>query len=378
MAGQIIPRGPNTWCVRVYMGRDPKTNKRRYANETVKGTRKDAQRVLTRLERERDTGTYVEPSKLTVDAFLDQWLEAAARPRLRSNTHQGYVKMWKTYLGPLLGDHRLDRLTVLDVQTALARLQSHGLNARTIRYAHAVLNMALKQAVKWGMLPANPAEHVTLPKQQKKEMHAMTPKEAKRFLAAAAADRWGVLFAFALATGMRPSEIFGILWKDVDLKEGVVTVRRALTRTTGGRHLTEPKTPRSRRSIPLPASLVDELREHRAAQDAERERAGAGYDDQGFVFAGPTGKPLSERSVVQYHFKPVLAAAGLPSSFRFYDLRHTCATLLLAANVHAKVVSERLGHSTITLTMDVYSHVLPTMQRDAADKLDAMLYGSDE
>ena len=378
MAGQIINRGENTWCVRVYMGRDPKTNKRRYANETVKGTKKDAQRVLTRLERERDTGTYVDPSKLTVDSFLDQWLEAAAKPRLRANTYMGYEKMLATYMRPLVGEYRLDRLTVLDVQQALAKLQAKGLNARTIRYSYTVLNMALKQAVKWGMLAVNPAEHVTLPKQQKKEMRAMSPEEAKRFLAAAAEDRWGIVFSFALATGMRPSEIFGLKWRDVDFKTGVVTVRRALTRTKGGRHLTDPKTPRSRRSIPLPESLVAELREHRAAQGAERERAGAAYDDQDFVFAGPTGKPLSERGVVQYHFKPALAAAGLPGSFRFYDLRHTCATLLLAANVHAKVVSERLGHSTIMLTMDTYSHVLPSMQKDAAAKLDAMLYGDDE
>lgn len=375
MAGQIIKRGTDTWLVRVFLGRDPATGKRRYLNETVKGTKKEAQQRLTRILREQDTGTFVEPSKLTVNDYLDQWLETAARPRLRANTYTGYEKMLRVYVRPTLGGYRLDKLTALDIQRVIAGLQGQGLKARTIRYAMTVLSNALKQAVRWGVLASNPAERVTLPKQQKAETQALSPEEVARFLDAAAADRWGIVFTFALATGMRPSEVAGLQWRDVDLDARTVAVRRALTRKPGGRHLTEPKTPRSRRSIPLPEGLVAQLREHRRGQDAERAAAGAAYQNDGFVFAGPTGKPIAERTLVERHFKPTLAAAGLPSTIRYYDLRHTCATLLLSANVHAKVVSERLGHSTITLTMDTYSHVLPSMQQGAADALHDMLYG---
>ncbi len=230
-------------------------------------------------------------------------------------------------------------------------------------------------AVRWRMIQVNPAEYVEKPRQQRKEMQALSPGQVARFLEAAALDPWGNVFAFAIATGMRPSEIMGLQWQDVDLAGGSVVVRRVLTRHKGGRGLTPPKTPRSRRTIPLPSTIAAQLREHQQGQQVERAAAGAAYDDQGFVFAHRLGQPLCDRTLVESHFKPILERAGLPRGIRFYDLRHTCATLLLLANVNPKIVSERLGHSTVTLTLDTYSHVLPTMQRAAADQLEQMLFG---
>lgn len=374
MAGQIIPRGPNKWLIKADFGRDPNTRKRNVRSRIVRGTKKDAERELTKFLRERDTGTFVEPSRQTVNAYLDEWLNTSATLRVRANTLMSYRKMLKSYIRPTLGARRLDQLSPQDIQRTIAGLQAQGLEARTIRYAVGVLSTSLRQAVRFGTLVSNPAERVDLPPLVRREMHALSPEEASRFLAAVAADRWGVLFAFAIATGMRPSEVLGLKWKDVDLDKGTVFVRQALTRKPGGRHLTAPKTKGSKRRIPIPAGLVAQLREHRAEQDAERTRAGDRYDDQDFVFAGPTGKPVSERTLAQRHFKPALEAAGLPQTIRFYDLRHTCATMLLAANINAKVVAERLGHSTIVLTMDTYSHVLPSMQQQAADALDGMLF----
>jgi integrase len=371
----ITARGNGTWLVRAYIGRDPHTNKRRYLNQTVKGTKKEAQQQLTKLMRELDTDSWIEPTMLTINQFLDKWLDSI-RPNVRANTFMDYEYTLKQYVRPYLGHCRLEKITPLEIQAAVSKLSRKGLSARTIRSAITVLSTALKQAVKWRLTQSNPADFVDKPKIQRKEMTALTQAEVGRFLDAAALNRWGVVFAFALSTGMRPSEILGLQWKDVDLVNGGVVVQRGLTRTKGGRHLTPPKTPRSRRTVPLPATMVAQLREHEADQQVERFAAGDAYVDSDFVFASPNGKSLSDRTLTECHFKRILKAAGLPSTIRLYDMRHTHATLLLLANVNPKVVSERLGHSSVTLTLDTYSHVLPTMQRGAADKLEDLLFGS--
>ena len=370
--GQIIKRTDTSWQIKVYVGRE--AGKRTWKYKTLQGTRADAQKALTKLQRELDTGAYVEPTNLTVEEYLERWLETAARPKLRDNSYKGYRDTLRRHVVPHIGKQKLDKLTPLDIQAMLGTLQAQGMT-RTVSVAHMVLSSALKQAVKWRLLPTNPAAYVDKPRAQKKEMLALGPAQAARFLEAAAHNRWGAFFAFAIATGMRPSEIFALQWDDVDLDAGQVVVRRARTRKAdGGWHLTQPKTPRSRRTIPLPATVARQLREHRKAQLEERLAAGAAYVDGGVVFAGPKGHHMNERTL-GYHLKHVLKQAGLPKEFRLYDLRHTCATLLLAANVNPKIVSERLGHSTIVLTLDTYSHVLPTMQRAAADQLEAMLFG---
>jgi integrase len=250
------------------------------------------------------------------------------------------------------------------------------LSARTVRYTHAVLTSALKQAVKWLMLSHNPAASVDLPKATRKEMKALSAKEAERFLSAASEDRWAMVFALALTTGMRPEEYLALQWKDIDLGRGIATVQRVIVwnRKGGGWSFTEPKTSKSRRSIPLPASILRFLRSHKRHQGEQRLKAGAKYQPHDLVFATKEGAPLLIRNLLRRHFKPILIRAGLPESIRLYDLRHTCATLLLTANEHPKIVSERLGHSNITLTMDTYSHVLPSMQQGASEKLERILF----
>jgi integrase len=375
MAGQIIKRGDKIWLVRIFMGRDL-NGKRRYLNKTIKGTKKDAETYLSTTATAISTGNFVEPSSLTVSDYLSKWLQTATRPRVAERTFESYSELISRYMTEDLGSRKLSDLRPLHIQKLYADMQARGLSARTVRYLHAVLSSALKQAVRWGMLSRNPAEMVNLPRQARKEMHALSPTEAIEFLKAAAQDRWSVLFAFALATGMRPEEYLGLQWKDVDLDKGVVTVRRALVwrATGGGWYFGEPKTARSRRSIPLPASTLRSLIEHRRKQAEERLKAGAGYKQHDLVFATPEGSPLMPRNLKRRHFRPILKAAKLPEDFRLYDLRHSCATLLLAAGENPKVVSERLGHATITLTLDVYSHVLPTMQQAASEKLEKMLF----
>lgn len=375
-AGQIIPRGEDTWLVRIFTGRDEK-GKRQYLNKTIKGKKKDAQDYLSKTLTAISSGTFVEPSPLSLKGYLEKWLDTAARPRVSERTFSGYCYLVTQYVEPsTLAGIKLSDVRPLNIQKLYSDMLERGLSARTVRYLHAVLNSALKQAVKWGMLARNSAEAVDLPKQARKEMRAFSPREATEFLKSAAQDRWSVLFAFALATGMRPEEYLGLQWKDVDLERGNVMVRRALIwREAGGWYFSEPKTARSRRSIPLPSTTVRALAEHKRKQSEEKLKMGPVYQQHDLVFATPEGGPLAPRNLKRRHFRPILERAKLPSDFRLYDLRHSCATLLLAAGEHPKVVSERLGHATITLTLDVYSHVLPTMQEAASEKLEKMLYG---
>ncbi|MEW6047012.1 MAG: site-specific integrase [Bacillota bacterium] len=382
MAGQIIQRGENVFLVRVFLGRD-KDGKRRYHNKTIHGTKKDAQRYLTAVLRERDLGTFAEPTRMTLDEYLDKWLEAAVKPRVQTRTYEDYEAILKRYVREPLGAKRLHQLMPLDIQGVYSKLLDRGLSAKTICTLHTVLRNALEQAVKWGLISQNPANRVEVPGRRHREMYAMSKDEVAAFLEAAREDRFYTLFLLAVTTGMRPGEYLALQWKDVDLEAGQLYVRRALSRRHNKQDLNtsipawsfkEPKTPKSRRSIRLSPTVVQALRLHKAAQAAQRLKAGATYHNLDLVFAGEDGLPLHANSLTRRHFKPILKKAGLPSKIRLYDLRHTCATLLLKARVHPKIVSELLGHSTVTQTLDIYSHVLPDMQEEVPDSMEALLF----
>ncbi len=372
MAGQLVARGERTWLVRVYLGRDA-DGKRKYHNKTIHGNKKDAQAYLNKVLREKDLGVFVEPSHSSLNEYLDKWLDVAAKPRLREVTFASYRDLLRRYIPPHLGAYKLSQLTSVEVQPVYARLQEQGLSARTIRYVHSVLRNALSQAVKWRLLPHNPTELVDLPRQRRQEMRPLSPVEARAFLEAAREDRHGTLFELLLTTGLRPGEALGLKWCDVDFEAGRLHIQRSLV---PGKGLQEPKTPRARRVVPLPASMTQSLRGHRKRQLEERLQAGADWQEQDLVFPGTEGQPLLHRNVVRRHFKPLLEKAGLPDTTRLYDLRHSCATLLLSAGENPKIVSERLGHASVTLTLDTYSHVLPDMQESAAAKLEGLLYDS--
>ncbi|KAF0249443.1 MAG: integrase family protein [bacterium] len=255
-------------------------------------------------------------------------------------------------------------------------MQEKRLSPRTIRYANAVISSAFKQALKWRMLAYNPATLVELPRESSKEMQALSPEEAMQFLEAVVEDRFGLLLTFALITGMRPEEYLGLQWKDVDLQKGVVTIQRTVVWLPKGKSWSfgEPKTTKSRRSIPLPISIVQRLFKHKHKQLEERLKKGLEYQNYDLVFASNEGTPIMLRNLVRRHFKPALKRAELSETLRLYDLRHSCATLLLSENENPKVVSERLGHSRINITLDTYSHVLPSMQQAASDKLEKLLF----
>jgi integrase len=372
MAGQIVKRGERSYTVRIFIGRED--GKRRYANKQIRGTRKDAEKYLNAALRDKDLGIFVEPTTISLKEYFKKWLESAARPRVSRRTADGYAALFERYIEEPLGKMRLDKLQTLDIQQVYGEMQARGLSARVVRHTHSVLRNALKQAVKWYMIGRNPSDSVELPKVPHKERRVLSPDEAVEFLKAADVMPHGLLFEFALLTGMRPEEYLALQWLDIDFERSTATVRRALVRHKKSWSFEEPKTPRSRRTVFLPSQLIAKLTAHKRRQSEARLKLGAAWQAFDLVFCSEEGTPHSIPNMTYRYFRPILTKAKLPR-IRLYDLRHSCATLLLIAEENPKVVSERLGHSTIVLTLDTYSHVLPTMQQKATAKLETMLYG---
>lgn len=369
--GQLIEREKGVWTVRIYLGEDA-SGKRLYHNETTKGAKKDAQKRLTQVLREKDSGVYVQSSVMTLNDFLDKWLAESASLKIRERTLNGYESLLKCHIREKLGAKRLSDVQLLEVQKLYNEMNKANFSPKTIRHVHNVLSSAFKQAVKWKMLMQNPCDFCDLPRQVKTEMKCFTPDEAKLFLEAAENEKFYALFYLAIETGMRPEEYLGLKWQDIDFEQRTLSVQRALVERRGGGFIfDELKTSRSRRSIPLSNSVINVLKIHRRNQLEERMKIGAGYQNFDVVFASEVGTPMMHRNLLRRHFKPLLAKAGLPD-IRLYDLRHTTATLLLSAGQNPKIVSERLGHASIVLTLDTYSHVLPTMQRDATNEIEAI------
>jgi len=376
MAGQIVKRGKRSWQVKIFMGRDS-NRKQKFHRKTIHGTKKDAQRYLNGVLRQMDLGIFVEPTTISLEDYVKRWLRDAARPRVSSRTADGYKALLDRYVVPPLGHQRLDRIQPLDIQEVYGQMQASGLSARVVRHTHAALHNALKQAVKWGLLSRNPSDFVELPKVPHKEYRVLSPEEAARFLKVAATKPHGLIFELALWTGMRPEEYLALQWSDIDLSKGTARIRRALVRHKKTVQFEEPKTARSRRTVYLPQPIAQKLKAHKRKQAAEKLKFKGTWGPYDLVFCSVEGTPLSIPNLTYRYFRPILTAAGLPQ-IRLYDLRHSCATLLLVADENPKVVSERLGHSTVVLTLDTYSHVIPTMQQAATARLEKLINSQED
>lgn len=374
--GQIVNRGDDRWLVRVYAGEDG-NGKRRYHSKVIRGRKKDAQKELQDLLRKNDLGLFGDARNQTLGEFMVMWLESVARPRLSRRTHKDYEDLWRRYIKEPLGSIKLQDLKAVHIQKIYGDMSSRGLSPRVVRYTHSTLSSALNKAVELDIISRNVAKFVQLPRQIRTEMKVLSATESRHFLATAKNERLGPVFSFALATGMRMQEYCAIQWKDIDFDKGTATVQRALVwnRSGGGWQFSHPKTAKSRRTIPIPSSIVAELKKHPVEQLEEKMRLGKAWTDFDLVFPSQVGTPIMPRNLMKV-FKRILKEAKMSTDLRLYDLRHTTATLLLEAGINPKVVSERLGHSTITLTLDVYSHVLPHMQEQASNELEAMIFGT--
>ncbi len=314
--GQIIARGAGRWLVRVSLGRDRETGRREYLNRTIRGGFRAAQRYLnTRLE-ERCRGGGLEGEGLTLNQYLDRWLELAARPKLRTKSYRDYKALLGLYVCPALGERELRSLTSLDLQRVYHQMYEKGLSRRTVHYAHAILHAALEQAVGWRLMTANPASGLALPQPVRGEMRVLNPDEAKRFLEHAERTRYGVLFALALTTGMRPSDYLALRWSDINFEEQTVTVMRTLEKGSGWKFAST-KRARSRRPVKLESWVANRLRQLRLLEMGSPSKDPNAARQ---IFKSRAGRPINSDYLAR-EFKRLLGEAGLPP-MRLYDLRH--------------------------------------------------------
>ena len=363
--GSIYRRQDGLWAGVIDLGR---VNGKRTRKTFYGATRKEVQERLTAALRERQVGTLPTAGRETVGQFLTGWLEDSAKPKLRPSTFRSYSDLLRLHLIPTIGHLRLERLTPQEVQSLLNAKVASGLSPRRVEYIRAVLRAALNQAIRWGLISRNAAGLSNPPRVTRRPVQVLTPEDAQRFLEVARGDRYEALYTVALSLGLRQGEALGLRWQDVDLNARTLQVRHALQRVEGKLQLVEPKTERSRRTIRMPQVVADSLLQHQARQEELRLLAGGRWTQNSLIFTTTLGTPLEGINVTR-QFQRLLAASGLPR-LRFHDLRHSCASLLLAQGIAPRVVMETLGHSQISLTMDTYSHVMPAVQAEAADAMD--------
>jgi integrase len=336
-------------------------------------TRQEVQKKHRAALRDLDNGLDLDAGRQTTEQFLMQWLEKSVEPTVRTSTYRHYEQIVRVHIVPSLGRVRLDKLTPLQVQHLLNEKAKAGLAPRTVGHVRAVLRNALNQALRWGLVTRNAAELSAPPRQPKSPVKPLTAEQARAFLEFSKADRLGPLFAAALSTGMRQGELLGLRWEDIDFERRTVSVRRALQRVDGEPTFVEPKSESSRRMITVPTAALDAFRDQQARQRERRLLSGDRWQDWELVFTATNGAPL-EQSNVTHRLQKLLNEAGLPRQ-RFHDLRHACASLLLEAGVPARTIMGMLGHSQISLTLNTYAHLSPTLERDAAEAIDRMLAG---
>lgn len=375
--GSIYKRKDGGWFGVITVGIDPETGKQDRRYIYGKTRQKVAQKMNETLHKV-NTGTYIEPTRITVKEWLEEWLKGR-KPHLADNSWRTYDIMIRCHIIPAIGRIKLKDLKTRDIQNLInekmenGRVEGEGgLSPRTVKYIYSTLHTALKQAVRERIIPFNVAEAVELPKKRKKEMNTLSAEESRRFLQTTRKSPLHAAYLLALSTGLRQGEILGLKWEDIDFDEGALTVKRQLLRTTDqGLVLEEPKTKHSRRTISLNKEVIKELKLHKKEQNEVKLKAGPGSQDNDLLFFTDEGKPIDPRNFFR-RFKRLLKEAGIPD-IPLHNLRHTYATLSLEAGIDPKTIQEILGHSTISTTMDTYSHVTIKMQKDAADTIGNLL-----
>lgn len=381
--GSIVQRPDGVWEARLTLSGGRRKSFYSKSRQTVA-------RKLAEALRDRERGlSLITDERLTVAAYLASWLERMAPPRVRPSTHRGYVTAL-AHVTAAYGELRLTRLTAAHLADLYASLQrppappdssqpdkgvkrsGRALSATTVHLTHVVLRKALADAVKLDLLASNVTDRVDAPRPRRPPVEPLSPDEARRFLEAARGERLEALYTLAITSGMRLGELLALTWRAVDLEAGSLQVIGTLQRGANKAwEIAPPKTSHSRRQIALTPLAVDALRAHRARQRAERLALGDVWVDRDLVFCDELGGFLNGTVIERYAYQRVLTRAGLPHK-TFHSLRHTAATLLLGQRVHPKVVSEMLGHATIGITLDLYSHALPDMQREAAGALESV------
>lgn len=393
--GSVFRRKDGTWCGVLTIGYDDTGKRRR--RYVYSATKAETLEKLTRLQHAKLTGVLGEPTRFTVAAYLHHWLETAARPAIRESTYASYATLIQVHIVPRIGGVALSKLAPVHVQHLLADMEKGGASARRRQMVYRVLSQALRRAVQLGLVTRNACHAVTCPRPVKKTVESLTPEQTEKLLHAAEGDHLQALYVLATTTGMREGELFGLQPKDLDLKNTRLFVCRQLCEQGSRLWLAQPKTAKASREIRLSEIAVKALREHQKRMLAE-----GNWRVDGFLFCDTIGGALRKSNFLRREWHPLCERAGIfevtqvtdrktgqpvldPATGkpkirkvfpRFHALRHTAATLLLMQGVHARIVQELLGHSSVTITMDTYSHVLPSMGAEAAAKMDALFAGA--
>ena len=372
MRGSIRQRGQHSWEIRVDLGRDPETDKRRRRIETVKGPKREAQRRLAEMLVDSDRGALVvRPGRLTVRDLLVAWLEGYVTTNCSVRTQDSYRSIVDIHLNPGIGHIFLKNLQPTDIQRYYSSvLNEKGLSPRTVHHQHRVLSEALKHGVKQGWLVRNPCQMVDPPRPRKTLMQTLGPEEVGVLLEAAQTSPFYPIIVTAVSSGLRQGELLGLRWRDINLDLAFLSVSQVLYKRRGLCEFKEPKSDHSRRKVNLTPRLALFLREYRKQKETEGIMMGRLLMLDNLVFSNLERKPV-DPGTLTHAFRQIADSVGLKC--RFHDLRHTFASLMLMAGANAKVVSEALGHSSVGFTLDTYSHVLPTMQKTAMSNLDKLL-----
>lgn len=369
--GSIYKRLDGRWTSVINLGYQGGKLGRKYF---YGGTREEVSGKLTEALEKLRQGVPVSFDRQTVGEFLDRWINESVKPSVRPNTYYSYEQNIRLYLKPWLGGIQLSKLTPQHVQSFMNAQRKAERSPRLVNYQRTILRCALNDALKWGLVARNVAALVDPMRYIKPDIAPLSEDENNEFLKAIKGDRLETLFHVALSLGLREGEILGLRWEDLDFDKQLVRIRSSLQRIDKKLQLVEPKTKKSKRTLPIPATLLSSLKGHRTRQLEEKLLAGGNWQENGLVFTSCQGTPLYARNVVR-SFHRLLAKAKLRRC-RFHDLRHSCATFLLAKNVPARVVMDILGHTNISLTMNTYSHVIPTMLLEAAEAMNSFLKDS--
>ncbi|WP_019911539.1 tyrosine-type recombinase/integrase [Paenibacillus sp. HW567] len=364
----------NKWFYVADVGKKPNGDRNQKKKRGFK-TKKEAEKALNELLNQVHSGSYVEPSKMLYKDYLKQWLEDK-QTKVRASTMLTYSWLVEDHIIPALGHVELAKLNPMLIQQTYTTLMKEGkLGSENIQKTHTLVNDSLNRAERWGLISKNPAALVERPRAEKKEIQIWDIKELNAFLWSARVSRYHIAFFIAAWTGMRQSEILGLRWKDIDFDNKTLRVVQTL-RHNSTELVSTTKTKASNRNIALSDQTIEALQKHRRRQIKERLHAGEVYNNHDLVVCTAVGTPLNSRNLNRTFYD--LIKKTKIRRISFHSLRHTHASLMLASGENVKIVSERLGHANIRITLDTYSHLLPNMQRDAAQNFDKLMLPGDE
>lgn len=373
MRGHITQRGKdkNTYSVVVEFPKDKITGKRTRKWFTIKGDKKSAERFLTEKLSELDNGVYDNVKEMYLNDFLEYWYKEHCLKKLAVSTYEGYKRYIDKYIIPYFGKIKMNNIKPLNVQSFYSYCSEKGLNGTSITQIHRILHSAFKQAVKWQIISKNVIDNVEPPKKEKFIALVLNKEQVKQLLEVAKSTDCYIPTYIAIATGMRRGEILALTWNDINFEKRTITVSKTLSPTKNGLIVTKPKTLKSNRMISVPPTLIECLIEHKNKQDYIKNLLKESYVDNNLVICTNNGNYFSPTKL-NHGFQRLLKNNNLPP-VRFHDLRHTHASLLISQDVHPKLISERLGHSTIGITMNLYSHVYDADNEELANNFDKFL-----